>query len=188
MYTVKVISSTVRPGRRGPFVAKWVVDQLNKTEHFKASLIDLGEWDLPLMNEAHHPRLRKYEHEHTKRFSAAIEEADAFVMVTAEYDNTYPAPLKNALEYLVFEWHHKPSGIVSYSGGNFAGIRAAKVLKDDLLSKKIIPLMETVHIPNIDSLIHEGEFKANELIEKNMHTLSNALLKWSKSMETLRKS
>ncbi len=71
------------------------------------------------MNEPVHPVMKQYSHDHTKRWSKTIEEADAFIFVTAEYDYSYPASLKNTLEYLVLEWAYKPAGIVSYSMGAF---------------------------------------------------------------------
>lgn len=83
------------------------------------------------MNEPHHPILRKYEHEHTKKWSAAIDGADAFIFVTGEYDYNYPAPLRNAIEYLAHEWQYKAAGIVSY-GDISAGTRASNSLKADL--------------------------------------------------------
>lgn len=183
---VLVISSTVRPGRRGPYVAKWVVDQLNQNDQIEASLLDLGEYDLPLMNEANPPRLQKYEKEHTVKTSELIKTADAYVMVTGEYDHTYPAPLKNLLEYFVFEWQFKVSGIVSYSGGYFAGVRAADKLKGDIMSKKIVPLMETVHIPMVDQLIQDKKFQPTEAIQKSMDVLQKAMIRWNKGMEVIR--
>ena len=94
-------------------------------------MLDLGEVNLPMMNEPNYPRLKKYEHEHTKKWSAKIEDADACVFVTSEYDFNYPAPLRNALEYLSEEWQFKAAGIVSYSGVS-AGTRASNSLKSDL--------------------------------------------------------
>src|ERR1700709_2830190 len=102
------------------------------------------------MNEAVHPIMKQYEHEHTKQWSAKIEEADAFIFVTAEYDYSYPASLKNAIEYLVHEWAYKPAGMVSYSIGPFAGVRAVSSLKADLLSLKTIAIGEGVTIPMIN--------------------------------------
>src|SRR5689334_9183014 len=100
MYTLKIISSTVRPSRKGPIVAAWVAEAARQFGGFDVEVLDLGEIRLPMMDEPHHPRLQKYEHEHTKKWSASINSADAFVFVTAEYDYNYPAPLRNALEYL----------------------------------------------------------------------------------------
>src|ERR1700712_4629105 len=131
MYKLKIISSTVRPGRKGPTIAKWIADVAKAHNNFEVEILDLGEINLPLMNEAVHPMMRQYKHEHTKQWSAKIEEADAFIFVTAEYDYNYPAPLRNALEYLFSEWNYKAAGIVSY-GGVSAGTRAANSLKADL--------------------------------------------------------
>ena len=101
MYKLKVISSTVRPGRKGPIVAAWITDLARKNGNFDVELLDLGEIKLPMMDEPNHPVMRNYQHDHTKWWSAKIDEADAFIFVTAEYDYNYPAPLRNALEYFI---------------------------------------------------------------------------------------
>ncbi|MBA2248687.1 MAG: NAD(P)H-dependent oxidoreductase, partial [Chitinophagaceae bacterium] len=113
MYNLKIISSTVRPGRKGPLIARWIADLARQNDNFSVEVLDLGEINLPMMNERNHPSLKKYEHEHTKLWSAKIDEADAFIFVTAEYDYNYPAPLRNALEYLFHEWGYKAAAMVS---------------------------------------------------------------------------
>ena len=186
MYKVKVISSSVRPGRKGPVIAKWITDVAQK-HGFEVELLDLGEINLPLMNEAVHPRLKQYEHEHTKQWSAKIEEADAFIFVTAEYDYSYPAPLKNALEYLVQEWAYKPAGIVSYSIGPFAGVRAAANLKPDLLSLKVIALLEAVNIPAYNQFLNEDdEFVPNELLINSSALMLKELTRWTKGLKAIK--
>lgn len=146
MYNLKIISSTVRPGRKGPIIAKWIEGVAKKNGNFNVELLDLGEINLPLMNEAQHPRLKKYEHAYTKKWSATIEEADVFIFVTAEYNFGYPSPLRNALEYLTQEWGFKAAGIVSY-GGVSAGTRAANTLKGDLATLGVVALSDAVNIP-----------------------------------------
>lgn len=187
MYNLKIISSTVRPGRKGPIIAQWIKDLATATGDFNAEVLDLGEINLPLMNEAIHPIMRQYEHEHTKQWSAEIEEADAFIFVTAEYDYSYPASLKNALEYLVHEWAYKPAGLVSYSAGAFAGVRAISNLKPDLLSLKIVSLAESVTIPTLSQFINdEGQFTPNELITKSANTMLTQLVRWTKGMKVIK--
>ena len=186
MYKVKVISSSVRPGRKGPVIAKWITDVAQK-HGFEAELLDLGEVNLPLMNEAVHPRLKQYEHEHTKQWSAKIEEADAFIFVTAEYDYSYPAPLKNALEYLVHEWAYKPAGIVSYSIGPFAGVRALSNLKPDLLSLKIVAVAEAVSIPTYNQFLNvDDEFVPNELLINSSALMLKELTRWTKGLKAIK--
>lgn len=183
---IKIITSTVRPGRKGPVIGKWVT-KAAQDFGFDAELLDLGEIKLPLMDEPAHPVLKQYEYEHTKNWSAKIEEADAFIFVTAEYDYNYPAPLKNALEYLVHEWAYKPSGIVSYSIGPFAGVRAAIHLKADLLSLRNVGLAEMVTIPSFNQFINEdGEFVPNEIVEKSATVMFTQLARWAKGLKAIK--
>lgn len=187
MYNLKIISSTVRPGRKGPIIAAWIKELAEATGNFNAEVLDLGEINLPLMNEPGHPTMRQYEHDHTKQWSAKIDEADAFIFITAEYDYSYPASLKNALEYLVHEWAYKPAGLVGYSAGPFAGVRAISNLKPDLLPKKIVPLAELVTIPNLGQLIdEEGQFTPNEIIERSAKVMLTQLVRWTRGMKAIK--
>lgn len=187
MYKLKIISSTVRPTRKGPLVANWIFEQAKKHKDFEVELIDLGVENLPMMNEANHPSKRDYQHEHTKRWSAKIDEADAFIFVTAEYNHDFPAPLQNAIEYLVHEWRFKAAGIVSY-GGISAGTRAANSLKTTLSTMKMVPLGEAVNFANFDKNIDEnGIFQANEISEKAADTMLKQLLRWTKGLQSIEK-
>lgn len=186
MYKLKIISSTVRPGRKGPIVAAWILEVARQYGNFEVELLDLGQINLPMMNEAQHPSLRQYEHEHTKKWSAVIDEADAFIFVTAEYDYNYPAPLRNALEYLVHEWSYKPAGIVSY-GGISAGTRAASSLKGDLAVFKTVAIPEAVNFPFFNQHINEQEeFVVNETSKKAAKKMLDELLKWTKGLKAIR--
>jgi len=187
MYKLKIISSTVRPGRKGPIIAKWITEAAKAHGGFEVEFLDLGEINLPLMNEAVHPIMRQYEHEHTKQWSAKIDEADAFIFVTAEYDYSYPASLKNALEYLVHEWAYKPVGIVSYSAGAFAGVRAVMSLKSDLLSLKAIALHEMVNIPIVHQYINEeNQFVPDEKLNTASTLMLNQLTRWAKGLKAIK--
>jgi NAD(P)H-dependent FMN reductase len=186
MYNLKIISSTVRPGRKGPIVVKWIADIARLHPAFTVEVLDLGEINLPLMNEPNHPLLKKYEHEHTKKWSAKIEEADAFIFVTAEYDYNYPAPLRNAIEYLSHEWGYKAAGIVSY-GGVSAGTRAANSLKNDLASLRVVTLIESVNFPFFQQNLNDkNEFTVNDVSLKAADTMLKQLIRWSKGLKTIR--
>ena len=187
MYKLKIIISTVRPGRKGPLVAHWVAEEARKQGNFDVEILDLAEIGLPLMNEAIHPMMKQYELDHTKQWSAKIEEADAFIFVTAEYNYSYPASLKNALEYLVHEWAYKPSGIVSYSAGPFAGVRAVISLKGDLINFRNVALAEVVNIPTVNSFINEdGAFIPNEQMTKASTLMLMQLVRWTKGMKAIK--
>jgi len=185
MYRLKIINSTVRPSRKGPIVVQWIKEKAQLQGGFEVEVLDLKEINLPLMNESKHPRFKDYEHEHTKHWSAQIDEADAFIFVTAEYDHNYPAPLKNALEYLVQEWAYKPAGIVSY-GGVSAGTRAAKSLQGDLASLQVVTLKEMVNIPFFGEFIKEEKLVPNEIMDKAADVMLKQLVRWAKGMKVIR--
>ncbi|WP_259067830.1 NADPH-dependent FMN reductase [Mucilaginibacter sp. X4EP1] len=187
MFKLKVISSTVRPGRKGPVIAKWIAKEAAEHGGFEVEFLDLGEVNLPVMNEAVHPIMKQYEHDHTKQWSAKIDEADAFIFVTAEYDYSYPASLKNAIEYLVHEWAYKPAGMVSYSAGPFAGVRAVMSLKSDLLSLRTVSLSEMVNVPAYNQFINEdGEFIADEKLTTAAKVMLNQLVRYAKGLKAIK--
>jgi NAD(P)H-dependent FMN reductase len=127
------------------------------------------------MDEPNHPMLRRYEHDHTKAWSAQVDAADAFVFVTAEYNYGFTAPLKNAIDYLHAEWQHKPVGFVSY-GGVGAGTRAVQMLKQVVTTLKMVPLVEAVNIPFHPQFIDEdGAVQANEVMDQSATTLLDEL-------------
>jgi NAD(P)H-dependent FMN reductase len=186
MYQLKIISSTVRPGRKGPIVTKWIADLAKENGNFSVEVLDLGDINLPMMNEPNHPSLRKYEHEHTKWWSARIEEADAFIFVTAEYDYNYPAPLRNALEFLFHEWGYKAAGIVSY-GGVSAGTRALNSLKNDLATFKMVALTESVNFPFFQqNITDDDEFEASDISHKAAAAMLKQLLRWTKGLAIIK--
>lgn len=188
MYSLKIISSTTRPGRKGPIIARWITEVARQHGSYETELLDLGEIDLPMMNEPNHPRSKKYMHEHTKQWSTAINEADAFVFVTAEYNHTYPSSLHNALQFLYREWNYKAAGIVSY-GGVSAGTRAFNDLKKALVTLKMVPLMEAVNIPFFTQFINDEEqLIPNDKLENAAQSMLNELERWTAGMKIIQEN
>jgi len=186
MKKLKIISSTTRPQRKGIAVENWITEFAKNNSEFDVEFLNLEEIALPLMNEVNHPRLQKYEHEHTKQWSKKISEADAFIIVLAEYNFGFPAPIKNALDYLYKEWNYKPVGIVSY-GGVSSGLRATQMLKQVLTTLNMMPLTEGVNIPFFAKKINEeGVFIPDEIIEKSASIMMKELMKWTEAMRLMR--
>jgi NAD(P)H-dependent FMN reductase len=187
MYSLKIIIASTRPGRKGPAIATWINEEAKKHSEFNAELIDLAEVNLPFFDEAAHPRMQKYEKQHTKDWSAKIEPADAFIFVTPEYNYAFPATLKNALDFLYNEWNYKPVGFVSY-GGVAGGTRSVQMLKQVVTAMKMMPLVESVHLPFFNKLIKEdGTFEPTEEVTKSADTMLNELKRWTKAMVEMRK-
>ena len=187
MLTLQIITASTRQARKGPAVAAWFIEQARRHGKFAIEPVDLAEVNLPLFDEPNHPRFKKYEHEHTKRWSATIERADAFVVVTPEYDYSPPASLLNALEYLVHEWAYKPMGFVSY-GGVSAGTRSVEATKRTVTALKMMPMFEAVSIPffgqNIDK--DSGAFSPGTVQEDASVVMLDELLRWAEALRPLR--
>lgn len=121
MAKVMILVASVREGRTGLPIAKWVEREVN-TRDIEVDFADLKEINLPFMDEPNHPAMQDYTKDHTKAWSKRVAEADAFIWVTPEYNHSFTASLKNAIDYLVHEWRGKPLAFVSY-GGSSSGTR-----------------------------------------------------------------
>ena len=85
-HRLNIIIGSTRPGRAGPVFAEWLDGFAREHGKFEPVLTDIAAFELPMLDEPHHPRLAKYEKEHTKAWSKAIDAADAFVFVAPEYN------------------------------------------------------------------------------------------------------
>ena len=186
MFKLKIIIASTRPGRKGPSIAQWVYDVAKIHNEFNTELVDLAVVNLPFLDESEHPRLQKYQHQHTKDWSAKIDEGDAYIIVTSEYNFGYPASLKNALDFLYNEWCYKPVAFVSY-GGISGGTRAVQLLKPVVNSMKMVPLMESVTIPFFNQLYNaEGQFTPTDVLNKSLDVMLKELLLWTDGMKYIR--
>ncbi len=177
--TLQIIVGSTRPGRVGLSVAEWIADVARHRGGFEVELVDLAEVGLPLLDEPNHPRLHDYQHEHTRRWSETIERGDAFVFVVPEYNHSFNAATKNALDYLHREWQDKPVGLVTY-GGVSAGTRSANHLKVVLGALKMIPITEAVNIPFVNQFIDDdGRFVPNEITEGAAEVMLGQLDRWT---------
>lgn len=184
--TLMIVIGSTRPGRVGLPVAEWIRDRARAHGGFAVDVADLAEINLPFMDEPYHPRLRQYQHAHTKAWSARVEAADAFVFVSPEYNHGISAPLKNAIDYLSQEWQHKPVGLVSY-GGVSAGTRAAQMIKPIAAALSMVPVVEAVPIPFVSQFLDEtGTLAPNETMQAAATAMFDALLRWEAALRPLR--
>jgi NAD(P)H-dependent FMN reductase len=156
-----VVVASTRPGRVGRPVADWFTHVVREDGRFDVDEVDLAELNLPFMDEPNHPRFRQYTKQHTRDWSERVDAADAVVFVMPEYNHSYTAPLKNAIDYLNQEWAYKPAGMVSY-GGIAGGTRAVQALKPVLAGLKMFPVVEIVNIAWVSKFIDDGVFRSDE--------------------------
>lgn len=182
-----VIICSTRPGRVGKAVGDWFGGAAKQHAGFDVEVVDLAEMNLPMYDEPKHPRLQQYEHEHTKRWAASVDAADAFVFVTPEYNFGPPPSLVNALNYVYLEWNYKPAGFVSY-GGISGGMRAVQAEKLTLTTLKMVPILETVLIPMVPQHLDKatGAFQAKDVHASSAAAMLDELLRWANALKPLR--
>jgi len=187
-HRLKIIIGSTRPARKGPAVAEWIYELAGQHHAFETELIDLGQINLPLLDEEEHPRLNKYRHQHTTDWSARMDPADAFIFVTPEYNYGYLAPLKNALDCLFQEWLNKPAALVSY-GGMAGGTRAVQQLRQVFSAFSMVCISESVNIPSFGKHIDaNGVFSADDKLTRSALNMLNELARWSETLRAMRKA
>src|SRR2546429_1567239 len=122
---IAIIIGSTRPGRNGEAVAKWVHEIAQKRTDAEFELVDIKDFNLPLLDEPVSPIMGQYSKPHTKVWAGKIGSFDGYVFVTPEYNHGISGALKNAIDFLFAEWNNKAAGFVSY-GGAGGGRGAAK--------------------------------------------------------------
>jgi|SRR3954452_13601030 len=181
---LQIIIASTRPGRVGLPVATWFAGAARQHNGFEVAVVDLAEVNLPLLDEPNHPRLRQYTHDHTQRWSETIERGDAYVVVHPEYNYSFNAALKNALDYLHHEWHDKAVGFVSY-GGVSGGLRAASALRQVVTALKMVPVTDAVVIPWVSQHVRDGEFMPPEPVANGAKVMLDELIRITAAMAAL---
>ena len=180
-----VLVASSRPGRLGPAVANWFLTASAADGlAVDVDLADLAEIDLPMLDEPEHPAGGVYQHEHTRRWSARVAAADAFVVVTPEYNYGMPAVLKNALDYLYAEWAWKPVGFISY-GNTSAGTRSVQMAKQVVTTLRMVPIGATVALRIADT-VEDGTVRADAVPTHAARAVLTELLQVASALRPLR--
>lgn len=184
---VLVIIATTRPGRLGSAVAAWFTDtvaDMSGPSGVGIEVVDLAEVDLPFLDEPEHPSQGAYVHEHTRAWSRRIAAADAFVIVTPEYNYGMPAVLKNALDYLAAEWAWKPVAFISY-GNTSAGTRSVQMTKQVVTTLRMVPIGATVALRIADA-VEDGRVSVSETTEAAARNVLTELVRVDHALRSLR--
>jgi NAD(P)H-dependent FMN reductase len=184
---LQILVASTRPSRKGPAVAAWFEQQARRHGRFEVEIVDLAAVGLPIIDEPEHPRLQRYQHDHTKAWSALVSRADAFVFVTPEYNFSPPPSLINALDYLLHEWAYKPVGFVSY-GGMSGGLRGVQMCKLLVTALKMMPIPEAVSLPFFAKAIDPatGAFAPGDAPARAATVMLDELVRWAGALAVLR--
>ena len=180
-----VVIASTRPGRLGLPIGNWVAEEARKHGGFDVEVADLADFDLPILDEPNHPRMGKYTHAHTQKWSETVASADAFLFVTPEYNHAPPPSLLNAISYLYWEWTYKAASFVSY-GGLSAGLRSVNQLKVTLGALRMVPIADGVSIPFVMKDVKDGKFHPSPIMEATVPFNLDELLRWTEALEPLR--
>ncbi len=181
-----VVTVSVREGRIGNKIAKWAYDYASKSKIFETvDSIDLKEIDLPVFSETNHPIAQQYQQPKTKEWAKLVDQYDAYLFVTPEYDYFAPSSLVNAIQYLSKEWAYKPAGFVGY-GGLSGGLRSIQAVKPLVTTVKMMPMSETVSFHFAWDNLSEDSVNAEKMHEESADGLLAEMHRWATALKTLR--
>lgn len=185
MLKIAIILGSTRPGRNGEAVAKWVTELAKKRTDAEFELVDLKDFNLPLLDEPVPPSQGQYSKPHTKAWAAKIASFDAYVLVTPEYNHGTSGALKNALDFIYAEWNNKAAGFVSY--GSAGGARAVEQLRLIMAELQVATVRAQVMLSLFTDFENFSVFKPAAHHEKSVTAMLDQLVAWGGAMKTLRK-
>lgn len=183
---VALICGSVREGRFGPVITSWMQGRLTWRPEVELDVIDVAELSLPLTQQAKPVPYGDYDSPAVRAWAARAGAADAFVVVTPEYNHGYPAALKLAIDSINPEWRAKPVGFVSY-GGVSGGLRAVEQLRAVFAELRAVTIRETVSFAQFwtcfdDNGIPSDRTAANTAAD----VMVDELLWWASALHTAR--
>ena len=184
MLRIAIIIGSTRPGRKAEAVAKWVYEIAQNRSDAEFELVDIKDFDLPLLDEPVSAIMGQYTHQHTKIWSAKIASFDAYVFVTPEYNHGTSGALKNAIDFLYHEWVNKAAGFVSYGGA--AGTRAVEQLRLVLAEVQIATVRNQVLLSLFTDFENFSVFKPAPQHEKSVNAMLEQVTAWGSALKTLR--
>lgn len=181
---VGIILGSTRPNRNGEAVAKWVDQLAQQRTDAEFELVDIKDFNLPLLDEPIPPSMGQYSKEHTKAWAAKIDSFDAFVFVTPEYNHGTSGALKNAIDFLFKEWNNKAAGFVGY--GSAGGVRAVESLRLVMGEVMIADVRAQVMLSLFTDFENFSQFKPAAHHEKFLSDMLDQVIAWGGILKTLR--
>jgi NAD(P)H-dependent FMN reductase len=185
MIKVAIIVGSTRPGRKAEAVARWVLEIAKKRSDADFELVDIQDFNLPLLDEPVPPARGQYTHPHTKTWAAKIDSFDAYVFVTPEYNHGTSGALKNAIDYLYLEWNNKAAGFVGY--GSVGGTRAVEHLRLVMGELQVADVRAQVALSLYTDFENFTAFKPAPHHEKSVTAMLDQVIAWGGALKPLRK-
>jgi NAD(P)H-dependent FMN reductase len=184
MIKIAIIIGSTRPNRVGEQVARWVFDIAQQRSDAEFELVDIRDFNLPLLDEPVPPAMGQYSKPHTKAWAAKIDSFDAFVFVTPEYNHGTSGALKNAIDFLYKEWNNKAAGFVGY--GSAGGTRAVESLRLVMDELQIADVRNQVMLSLYTDFEDMRVFKPHPCNEESINTMLDQVLAWGSALKAVR--
>ncbi|WP_396135728.1 NADPH-dependent FMN reductase [Chamaesiphon sp. VAR_69_metabat_338] len=186
MIKIGIIIGSTRPGRVGESVSRWVLQVAQERKDAEFELVDIQDFNLPLLDEPLPASMEQYSKPHTKIWSAKIDSFDGYVFVTPEYNHATSGALKNAIDFLYREWNNKVAGFVGYGG--LGGTRAVENLR------AIVSELEIAHVRSQVALSLKTDFEDFSVFKpaahqvKSVNKMLDQTIAWSGALKNLRET
>jgi NAD(P)H-dependent FMN reductase len=184
MLKIAIIVGSTRPGRKAESVAKWAYEIARQRSDAEFEIVDIKDFNLPLLDEPNSPLFGPYTREHTKRWSAKIASFDGYVFVTPEYNHATSGALKNAIDFLYNEWVNKAAGFIAYGGTS--GARAVENLRLIMAELQVATVRTQVGLSMFTDFENFTVFKPGASQEKYIHLMLDQLVAWAGALKTVR--
>jgi NAD(P)H-dependent FMN reductase len=182
---IPVIYGSVRSGRQGIKLARFVERQLRGRGH-EVTLVDPLSEQLPLLER----RFKDYQPGTApaalERLAELYRQADAFVIVSGEYNHSVPPALTNLLDHFLDEYFFRPSGIVSYSSGAFAGVRATVQLREMLCTLGMPSIPTTFAVPKVQAAANDDGSASDPSLEQRFGRFASELEWYAEALKAQR--
>jgi NAD(P)H-dependent FMN reductase len=189
---LQVIIGSTRPTRAADRVAPWVIDRASAHPAFEVEVLDLRDWPLPMFAE-HFGTIGDfndptYSEPLVRRWNHTIKEADAYLVITPEYNHSVPAVLKNAIDsvFVSFAFRNKPIVAVGYSGGIAGGVRAIEHLAQIAIEAELVPVRTAVVVPQVATAFNNDGEPVNPVTDISLRIALDDLAWWSTALKQAR--
>jgi NAD(P)H-dependent FMN reductase len=174
-----IIIGSTRKGRRGPSIANWFADQARLRDDLDADVVDLAETRLP-------EELTDQPGPDVSAMAQRFAHADMFVVVTPEYNHSFPAPLKSAIDWLSGSWKAKPVGFVSY-GGRSGGLRAVEQLRQVFAELHAVTVRDSVSFHDVWAQFDtDGQPRNKDSCASAVRAMLDQLSWWGQALKDAR--
>jgi NAD(P)H-dependent FMN reductase len=160
-----VILGSVRSDRQGLRVARFLIAELVR-RGWEAPLVDPAELQLPLLDRMYKEHPKGEAPPKLEALAALYRRADAFAVVSAEYNHSVPPALSNTLDHFLEEYYWRPSAICCYSAGQYGGVRAAMQLRAMLAELGMPSIPSLLPVPRVGKALDEAGTAAEPWLPK----------------------